>query len=204
MITIAVTGGMGAGKTETTKIIESFGAVAIRADEVAHQTYEPNGPAYTPLVEAFGSQILAADGSIDRQTLGALAFGDPGNRKRLEDIVWGETKRSIASMLRQYRSAGIEVALIEAAILYEAGWDDLADVVVTVEAPESVRTRRIKSRTGLSETEIRKRFAAQLACDQRIQRADYHITNDGQLSDLSNAVRSVWNQISHRLIRDNL
>lgn len=204
MITIAVTGGMGAGKTETTKIIESLGAVAIRADEVAHQTYEPNGPAYTPLVEAFGSQILAAGGSIDRQTLGALAFGEPGNRKRLEEIVWGETKRSIASMLRKYRSAGIEVALIEAAILYEAGWDDLADVVVTVEAPESVRTRRIKSRTGLSETEIRNRFAAQLACDQRIRRADYHITNDGQLSDLSNAVRSVWNQISHRLIRDNL
>lgn len=196
MITIAVTGGMGAGKTEITKILEALGSVAIHADEVAHQTYEPDGPAYTRLVNAFGSQILSDNGCVDRQILGTLAFNDVGMRKRLEEIVWGETKRSIANLLGRYRSAGIKVAVIEAAVLFEAGWDDLADTVVTVEAPEAVRTRRVMSRTGMSETEIRKRFAAQHSCEQRIKRADFHITNDGQLDELSNAVHAVWKQVT--------
>ena len=194
MITIAVTGGMGAGKTETTKILEALGAVAIHADEVAHQTYEPGAPAFAPLMDAFGSQILAGNGRIDRRILGALAFGDAGVRKRLEEIVWGETKRSIANLLGRYRSAGVAAVVIEAAVLYEAGWDDLADAVVTVEAPESVRKRRIKLRTGMSDVEIRKRFAAQLSCDQRIERADYHVNNDSELNDLSKAVHAVWKQ----------
>lgn len=203
MITIAVTGGMGAGKTETTKIFESLGASVIHADEVAHRTYEPGGPAYVPLVDAFGSQVLTTDGGIDRQKLGVLAFSDPNLRRRLEAIVWSETKRAIADSIRRYRSDGIEVVLIEAAVLYEAGWEDLADLVVTVEASESIRAHRIELRTGLSAAEIRERFAAQLQPAERIARADHYITNDGQLSDLTDAVHAVWNQIHQRPIKDN-
>lgn len=203
MITIAVTGGMGAGKTETTKILEAAGATVIRADEVAHQTYEQGGPAYRPLVEAFGPQILMPDGNINRQKLGAMAFGDPSLRKRLEEIVWSETKQLIADSQRRYRSAGIDVVVIEAAVLYEAAWDDLADVVVTVEASESIRTRRIELRTGLSSAEIRKRFAAQLTPTIRIARADYHIENNGQLNDLTDAVQAVWKLICQRPIKDD-
>ena len=196
MITIAVTGGMGAGKTETTKMLEARGAVVIHADQVAHQTYQPNGPAYDAVVERFGSQVLAGDGSVDRAKLGKIVFNDSEARKRLEAIVWHHTRVAISGLLTRHRADGKRVAVIEAAVLYEAAWDDLADYVVTVEASEDERVRRLLSRTSLAESEIRDRIASQLPSAERIARADYHISNDGDLRQLSQAVNSIWRAIT--------
>ena len=196
MITIAVTGGMGAGKTETTKMLEALGAVAIHADQVAHQTYQPKGPAYDAVVETIGSQVLAGDGSVDRSKLGDIVFNDSEARERLEEIVWHHTRRSITELLKRHRDDGEQVAVIEAAVLYEAAWDDLADYVVTVEASEDERIRRLLGRTNLAASEIRDRIASQLPSAERIARADYHISNDGDLRQLSDAVNSTWRAIT--------
>ena len=192
MITIAVTGGMGAGKTETTKMLEALGAVAIHADQVAHTTYEPDGAAYDAVVEAFGSRVLDPNGLIVRHKLGAIVFGDPKQRQRLESIVWDKTREAISETLSRHEAEGCEVAVIEAAVLFEAGWESLADSVVTVEAPEEERVRRLRARSGLEESEIRKRISAQLTPAERSIRADYHISYEGNLHDLSNSVSSIW------------
>lgn len=196
MITIAVTGGMGAGKTETTKMLGALGAAVIHADQVAHQTYHPNGPAYDSVVSAFGSQVLAQDGSVDRSKLGDLVFSHPSTRKRLEAIVWTHARKAMSELLKRHDAEGKRVAVVEAAVLYEAGWDALADYVVTVEASEEERIRRLLCRTELDVADIRERMSAQLPQSERIARADYHISNDGDLSDLSNAVNSIWRAIT--------
>ena len=196
MITIAVTGGMGAGKTETTKMLGALGAAVIHADQVAHQTYQPDGPAYDSVVSAFGSQVLAQDGSVDRSKLGEVVFSDSNARKRLETIVWAHARKAMSELLKRHHAEGKRVAVIEAAVLYEAGWDALADDVVTVEASEEERVRRLLCRTELDSTDIRERMSAQLPPSERIARANYHISNDGDLSDLSEAVNSVWRAIT--------
>ena len=177
-------------------MLEALGAVAIHADQVAHQTYQPDGPAYDAVVETFGSQVLAGDGSIDRSKLGKIVFNDSEARKRLEEIVWCHTRIAISELLTRYRADGKRVAVIEAAVLYEAGWDDLADYVVTVEASEDERVRRLIRRTSLAESGIRDRIASQLPSTERIARADYHISNDGDLHQLSDAVNSTWRAIT--------
>lgn len=196
MITIAVTGGMGAGKTETTKMLEALGAAVIHADQVAHQTYQPGGPAFDPVVATFGQQVLASDGSIDRSKLGNIVFNDADARSRLEAIVWDRTRQAISKLLTQHEADGSKVAILEAAVLYEAGWDNLVDCVVTVEASDEERVRRLLDRTGLTSTEIRERMLAQMPPSERIARADYHISNDGDLRQLSDAVNSIWRAIT--------
>ena len=177
-------------------MLEALGAVVIHADLVAHQTYQPDGPAYDAVVETFGSQVLASDGSVDRYKLGDIVFNDSEARKRLEEIVWHHTRRSISELLKCHRDDGEQVAVIEAAVLYEAAWDDLADYVVTVEASEDERIQRLLGRTNLAASEIRDRIASQLPSAERIARADYHISNDGDLRQLSDAVNSTWRAIT--------
>ena len=196
MITIAVTGGMGAGKTETTKMLEVLGATVIRADELAHRSYAPGTIAHGEIVRVFGAAVLDPDGNVDRAKLGGIVFGDRRQRERLESIVWHETRRMmVESLARHYRSHE-RVVVIEAAVLFEAGWHDLADTVITVEAPEDIRVARLRSRTGLSEDEIRSRFAAQLSSTERIERADQVICNDGDLTQLNGYVSSIWRQLT--------
>ena len=177
-------------------MLESLGAMAIHADQVAHMTYEPDGAAYDAVVEAFGSRVLDSDGLIVRQKLGAIVFGDPKQRERLESIVWNDTRRLISEILSRYEAEGCEVAVIEAAVLFEAGWESLADSVITVEASEEERIHRLRAHASLKESEIRERMAAQLTSAERIKRADYHISNEGNRDDLSEAVCRIWHELT--------
>lgn len=196
MITIAVTGGMGAGKSETAKLLQQRGARVVHADQIAHRTYARGAPAFEAIVAAFGDGILTADGDIDRARLGDIVFASPQRRRQLEAIVWPAARTLITREIGDLRSRGCDVAALEAAVLYEAGWDDLADVVVTVEASEPTRLRRVRERTGMSDAAIRERFAAQLPSATRIRRADHCLTNDGTRADLADEVARIWNTIA--------
>ncbi len=192
MITIAVTGGIGAGKSETIDILRKLGASTVSADNLGHAAYASGTPGRADMIKAFGEKILGDDGEIDRKTVGAIVFNDENKRKTLESIVWHRIREMLKSAIIQNRERNAQATAIEAAVLFEAGWDDLADRVWTVEASYHQRLARIIEKTGMDEPAARMRIDAQIAPEIRIERADETIFNDGDLTALEQSVTKLW------------
>ena len=192
---IGLTGGIGSGKSTVSRFLQELGAVIIDADKVGHEAYQPNTDTWRELVAAFGGQILAPDGEIDRKKLGEIVFGRPEELERLNRIVHPRMYEMMKARIEEYRRQGVGVVVLEAAILLEAGWDRLVDEVWVTVAPESVVVQRTKERTGLSEEQIRARIHAQLSNEERTKRADVVITNDGTMEELKAKVRDLWERV---------
>ncbi|MXZ03023.1 MAG: dephospho-CoA kinase [Chloroflexi bacterium] len=192
MITIAVTGGIGAGKSETIDILRKLGASTVSADKLGHVAYAKGTPGHADMIKAFGNKIIGEDGEIDRQSVGAIVFNDETKRKTLELIVWHRIREMLEGVISQNRDNHTNVTAIEAAVLFEAGWDDLVDHVWTVESSYHQRLARIVEKTGMDERAARKRMDAQLAPEIRIERADETIFNDGDLAALEQSVTKLW------------
>ena len=192
MITIAVTGGIGAGKSETIDILRKLGASTVSADQLGHAAYAQGTPGHADMVKAFGNKIIGEDGEIDRQSVGSIVFNNEAKRKILESIVWHRIREMLEGVISQNRDNHTDVTVIEAAVLFEARWDDLADRVWTVESSYHQRLARIVEKTGMDARAVRKRMDAQLAAETRIERADETIFNDGDLAALEQNVTKLW------------
>ena len=132
MHSIGLTGGIASGKSTVVELLQELGAATIDADRLGHQTYEPGTDTFAAVVAAFGGEIVAADGSIDRRALGGKVFGQPDQLKRLTDIVWPGIRSLAAAELQRLEAQGEQVAVLEAAVLIEAEWQDLVDEVWVV------------------------------------------------------------------------
>jgi len=181
---IALTGGIGTGKTEVTHVLRELGAVVIESDKVAHLSYRPGTDAYDEIIDQFGKEVLDDSGVIDRGKLGGLVFAGPDLRVQLEKIVWPAVRSWITERLIQEKERGTKIIVIEVPKLFEAGWDDLADAIWTVEAPSAAIAQRVNVRSNLSETETNARVQAQITRAERAERADLLIENSAQLADL--------------------
>jgi dephospho-CoA kinase len=189
---IGLTGGIAAGKSTIAQILAELGAVVIDADKVGHEAYRRGTEAWRALVDHFGEGILGPDGEIDRRKLGAIVFADPDQRKALQDIVWPRMKEMIRQRLAELCAAGVRVAVIEAAVLIEAGWTDLVDEVWVVQVPEEVALRRLVARNNLSEADARARIRAQLSNAERAAHADVIIDNSGTVAEARARVEQAW------------
>lgn len=196
MLIIGLTGGIGTGKSEVSHILRDLGAVVIESDKVAHQSYEPGTKAHGLIVNQFGEGVLDGSGFIDRKTLGEIVFSDPARRLELEKIVWPATRELTLALLKKETERGTEVVVVEVPKLFESGWDKVADVVWTVEAPPSVVSQRVKRRSGMSKSDMRARVAAQLTRQDRVDRADIAIENVATLEDLRNQISKLWESIA--------
>jgi dephospho-CoA kinase len=195
VLIIGLTGGIGTGKTEVTHVLRELGAVVIESDKVAHSSYEPGTEAHGLIVSRFGEDVLDEFGSIDRKHLGKIVFSDPARRLELEKIVWPATRKRTLALLEDEEKRGTEVVVVEVPKLFESGWDQIADVVWTVESPQGEIGKRVKQRSGLGKTETDARVAAQLTRDERTGRADQVIENDGTLEELRAQVSIIWDSI---------
>jgi dephospho-CoA kinase len=191
-ILIGLTGNIAAGKSEVARMLAGLGARVIDADEVAHQVMRPGQAAYGAVVEAFGRQILAADGSIDRGKLGAVVFRDPEALRRLEAAVHPAI---VAEVNCQIERATASVVVVEAIKLIEAGMHRDADALWVVTAPRSLQIARLVARRGLTEEEAALRVDAQSPQQEKAALADQVIVNDGDLDDLRQKVEAAWAQI---------
>ena len=122
MYVIGVTGGIGTGKTEVSKILECLGADVINADLVGHEAYEPDTEGWREVVEAFGEGILTAGGEVDRKKLGAIVFNNPGDLERLNAIMHPRIYRMIEERIETLGRGGRDIVVVEAALLLEANW----------------------------------------------------------------------------------
>lgn len=174
---IGITGQTGAGKSTICRALVSRGAYHIDADAVAKSLYCKGAPILSNLQDTFGSQILTADGELDRPALAAAAFRDRDSTARLNAIVHPAVTEKIRAILDEQRKAGVQCVLIDAIALFESGEAALCDRTVGVIAPEAVRLARITARDGLSEADALLRIRAQHDESFYVSRCDDVIRN---------------------------
>lgn len=197
MTVICLTGGIASGKSTVAKFLRERGAHVIDADLLGHRVYEPATDAFRSVVEAFGKEIVGADGRIDRRALGAKVFGDPQALKRLTDVVWPEIRKLAEKEIEAVLRADPQrVVVLEAAVLLEAGWEDIGDEIWVVSVDRDTAVRRAASRDGVDEAAIQARIDAQLSNEERAARADVVLDNSGTEADLLELLEAQWQRVS--------
>ena len=192
MLVIGLTGGIGTGKSEAARHMVSLGAALIDADLVGHEAYQPHAEAWQLVVEAFGDGILQSNGEIDRRALGAIVFSDPEQLARLNGIMHPLMARMVQGKIDALRGQGTGVVVVEAALLFEAGWDSLVQEVWVTDASEVAVIHRLAQRNGMSEEEARKRLTSQMSRSERLERGDCVIDNSGDVSAMQSAIDELW------------
>ena len=199
MFVIGLTGGIGTGKSEVSRLLGELGAEVIQADKVAHEAYEPGTPGWREVVEAFGEGVLDADGRIDRKRLGGIVFDDEQAREMLNGIVHPIVRRLLEERIATLEREGTRVAVIEVPLLVEAikqqsRWTRLLDEIWVVIAPEDQAVARVRARSGLDEKAIKARIGSQATERERIEFADAVIDNSGSLEELRRQVTNLWRE----------
>ena len=198
MRSVGLTGGIASGKSTVTATLAELGATIIDADRLGHQTYEPGTETFGQVVAAFGDEIVGADGTIDRAVLGGKVFGEPGAMTKLTDIVWPGIGALAVAAIEEARAAGVAVAVVEAAVLFEAGWEVLVDEVWVITVPPAVARQRLLDRNGFSAEEADKRIASQISNAEREARADQVISTDCSLDEVRTRVEAAWQALLSR------
>lgn len=192
MIVIGLTGGIGTGKSEVARILAMLGAVVIDADQLGHQAYTPHTEIWDEVVKVFGEGILQSSGEIDRKQLGAIVFADPEQLARLNGIMHPRMARMVSQQIEKLREEGATAVVVEAAVLFEAGWDSLVDEVWTTESPLDNVVDRLMARNGLDRAEVVKRIKSQMSSEERSSRSQVVVDNSKDVDTLVNTVRSLW------------
>ncbi|MEU5895490.1 dephospho-CoA kinase [Streptomyces venezuelae] len=196
MLKVGLTGGIGAGKSEVSRLLVAAGAVLIDADKIAREVVEPGTPGLAAVVDTFGEDVLAPDGSLDRPKLGAVVFADAGKLAALNAIVHPLVGARSAE-LEQAASADA-VVVHDVPLLTENGLAPLYDLVIVVDASPATQLDRLVRLRGMSEEDARARMAAQATREKRLEIADIVIGNDGPLEGLPERVAEVWADLERR------
>lgn len=196
MLTVGLTGGIGAGKSEVSRLLASFGAVLIDADRIAREVVEPGTPGLAAVVDAFGDDILTAEGALDRPRLGSLVFSDPQKLTTLNAIVHPLVGARSAEL--QQAAAPEAVVVHDVPLLTENGLASLYDLVLVVDALPQTQLDRLVRLRGMDEAEAKARMAAQATREQRLEIADIVIDNDGPLDRLEPQVTAAWADLVRR------
>jgi dephospho-CoA kinase len=200
MYVIGLTGGIGSGKTTVAKVLEEQGAVVLNADLVGHEVYLPGKPAYDEIIEAFGREVVAEDGTIDRKKLGPIVFADPANLAKLNSITHPRIKEMMREKLAGIEKAGAKFAVLEAALLFDARWEDLADEVWVTVAPPQIAAERTSVRSGIPIEQVLERIQkAQMDSDERIRRSDVVIDTGGRMEETGKRALDAWARMKERV-----
>lgn len=194
MKVIGLAGGIGAGKSEVSRILGEMGAEVLNADRYGHEVYLPGTDGHREVVETFGEDVLQPNGEVDRRALGGKVFGNPEAMAQLNAIAWPRIRQKIEDGIEEQRQLGTGVVVLDAAVLIEAGWTDAADEVWVVTAPEGDVISRLQARNNLTEEQVRARMASQMSSEERVQHADVVVANDGDLEGLQSQIEKLWQE----------
>ncbi|MEU1201280.1 dephospho-CoA kinase [Streptomyces sp. NPDC005813] len=196
MLKVGLTGGIGAGKSEVSRLLVEHGAVLIDADRIAREVVAPGTAGLAAVVDAFGRGILAPDGSLDRPRLGAIVFADPEKLAVLNAIV----HPLVGARSRELEDAAPDDAVVvhDVPLLAENGLASLYDLVIVVDAAPETQLDRLVRLRGMTEQDARARMAAQATREKRREVADVVIDNDVALDELERRVRDVWDGLVRR------
>lgn len=200
MRVLGLTGGIASGKSTAATQLKQLGAIVLDADRYGHRVYERDTPGFHAVVNEFGHDLVGEDGEIDRRVLGGKVFGDPDQMKRLTDIVWPEIRRFAAEEIAELREREPEtVIVLEAAVMIEAEWQDLADEVWVVATDPEVAIKRLKDRNNLNADQAQARLDSQLSNDERRKHADVYIENNGTEKKFREQIEKEWERLQRRI-----
>lgn len=190
MLLIGLTGGIGSGKSTVSARLAEHGATVIDADAIVRELQVPGTPVFDAMVERFGTDIVAADGTLDRQAVADRVFGDPEALADLGAIVHPAVASEIAQRL-EHEADTDHLVILDVPLLVESGRDDMAALVVVDVDPE-IAVRRLVEHRGMREDDARARMARQVSREARLAKATHVVDNSGSLDAVRAAVDALW------------
>ena len=187
---IAITGGIGSGKSMVSRIVQVMGYQVYDCDSRAKALMMQDEEVRRLLTDAFGDETYLADGSLNRVHLAEVAFADDDSRARLNGIVHPATARDMSRWAEEQQSNGATIAFVETALLRTAGLDRLMNEVWHVTAPEEVRIQRVMARNGLTASQVKSRIAAQ-AVEETVSAEEHPLVNDGNTSLMAQVMQLI-------------
>jgi len=196
MLKVGLTGGIGAGKSEVSRRLASYGALVIDADQIAREVVEPGTPGLAQVVGLFGTGVLAPDGTLNRQQLGEIVFGDDELRAKLNSVI----HPLVGARLRELeQGADADAILVEdVPLIAENDLADFYDMVVVVDVPPRLQEERLVRDRGMTPDQVAVRMAAQASREQRLAIAGIVVDNSGSLAELDREVGELWAELSRR------
>ena len=193
---IALTGGMGTGKSHVRAVFAALGVPTIDADTLARDVVAHGTPGFDAVVAQFGRGILTADGDLDRRALAALVFGAIEKRRQLEAILHPAIRAAIDQWFASLDSAAQAFAIADIPLLYEVGLDKEYDEVIVTSCTPQTQKRRIMARDDLDAGEVQRRLDAQMPLDEKVRRATYVIDTNGSLVQTNAQVHKLYQKLS--------
>jgi dephospho-CoA kinase len=195
---IGLTGNIGSGKSLVSRRLRELGAQVINTDIVAREVVASGTPALEKIVRKFGREALRSNGTLDRKYIGSKVFGDPNALTSLNAIVHPQIRKELIKQIKTFkRQKKVEpkILVIEAPVLIEAKMQNLVDEVWLVTADEETKLKRVMTRDGLTEEEVRLRQAAQIPQEEKKAYAHRIINNNGNIKDLFAQVDKLWSEL---------
>jgi len=195
-LTVAITGGIGSGKTEAARIFGSLGVKVLYADQLAAHLVDSQPEIRSRIRREFGERVLLPEGTLNRKVMAQLVFKDSRLKEKLDAIVHPPVLEAIKHEIEKFKRSGAEALLmVEAALIFEARAGDLFDYVIVVDAPEEERIARIMKRDSMSRAEAVYRIRSQIPAESKVAKADFVVRNVGDRKSLERNCRFL-----HRLL----
>jgi dephospho-CoA kinase len=198
MLSVALTGNVGAGKTTVAELFKRWGATVIDADRLVRDAQAPGQPVLAKIVSRFGKELLQPDGTLDRAALRARVLADDQALADLNRIIHPEVHRRRQALLATARARGDRIVVSDIPLLFESADPAEFDAIVLVDAPQAVRRARLLATRPLPPEEADRLMAVQLPSTPKRARSDYVIENDGDLRALERAAATVWDALVAR------
>lgn len=198
MLLVGLTGNIASGKSEVARLLGERGATLIDADILAREAVEPGTKALEKIVESWGQEVLAPDGTLDRGGLRRIAFSDQAQLEKLNAIVHPEVTRLRDLAIEKAKARGDKVVVCVIPLLFERNLANDFDYIVMVDAPRALRLERLAEKRGMEETDAMNMIASQMPAELKRARADYCMENVGSLEDLQRGVDKLWDTLNKK------
>jgi dephospho-CoA kinase len=198
MLSVALTGNIGAGKSTVAELFRRWGATIIDSDQLVREAQIPGHAALQQVAGRFGRQMIRPDGTLDRAKLRAVVLADPEALEALNSIMHPEVHRRRRELLAEARARGDRIVVSDIPLLFETADPAEFDAVVLVDAPESVRRERLLQSRSLPAHELDRLISAQIPSASKRRRSDYVIENEGDHQALERSAGSVWKALLAR------
>ena len=196
MLKVGLTGSIAVGKSYVVSVLAELGCVTFDADKVAHSVMEPGRPAHEDIVREFGVGVLAPDGTIDRQKLGAIVFADEARRLRLNEIVHPRVLEEQNRLLQAAEAKNPDgIAIIDAALMIESGGYKRFDKLIVVHCDRETQIERLMRRNQITREDAERRLAAQMSSEEKLRYADYTIDTSGTFDETRQRVVEVYKEL---------
>lgn len=192
---IGLTGGIGSGKSTVAGFLAELGAIILDADRVGHEVLKADTEVWREVMTAFSRQILTPNGDIDRKKLGEIVFGNPELLSQLNQIMHPRMYNMVKAQIDEYQRQGVDVIVLEAPLLLEAGWTSLVGEVWVTIASGATVLRRLQEQIGLSQQQSLARIRSQLPPEKRVKHADVVIDTDCSLDEVKTKVTELWQKL---------